>query len=233
MGQFRHLDLFSGIGGFALAASWVWREQHEIHSFVEIEPFAQKILKKHWPDVPIHDDIKNVTVDINANLLYIDKKGGVIMGRKKIAKYDEAVLMYEKGLSIQDCAEFFGITRQAMHKILKRRGVSFRSQKRENKDNHFFRGGKSNGQKRANHLVEKAIKKGIIVPQPCENGCTTKPFSDGRREVQAHHDDYNKPLEVRWLCQKCHHEWHKENTPKELIEPANVGRIDILTGGFP
>lgn len=28
MGQFRHLDLFSGIGGFALAASWVWGEQH-------------------------------------------------------------------------------------------------------------------------------------------------------------------------------------------------------------
>ena len=63
MGQFRHLDLFSGIGGFALAASWVWREQHEIHSFVEIEPFAQKILKKHWPEVPIHDDIKTYAHD--------------------------------------------------------------------------------------------------------------------------------------------------------------------------
>jgi len=49
--------LFSGIGGFALAASWVWGQQHEIHSFVEIEPFAQKVLKKHWPDVPIHEDV--------------------------------------------------------------------------------------------------------------------------------------------------------------------------------
>jgi DNA (cytosine-5)-methyltransferase 1 len=53
-----HLDLFSGIGGFSLAASWVWGEEHNIVSFVEIDKFCQKVLKKHWPDVPIHDDIR-------------------------------------------------------------------------------------------------------------------------------------------------------------------------------
>ena len=31
--------------------------------------------------------------------------------------------------------------------------------------------------------------------------------------VQAHHDDYTKPLEVRWLCVKCHHIWHRSNKP--------------------
>ena len=61
--KFRHLDLFSWIGGFALAASWVWDEQHEIVSFCEIEKFPQKVLKKHWPDVPIHDDIKTMKGD--------------------------------------------------------------------------------------------------------------------------------------------------------------------------
>jgi DNA (cytosine-5)-methyltransferase 1 len=55
-----HLDLFSGIGGFALAAQWVWGEEHNIVSFCEIEPFAQKVLKKHWPDVPIIEDVRNV-----------------------------------------------------------------------------------------------------------------------------------------------------------------------------
>lgn len=59
----RHLDLFSGIGGFALAASWVWGEEHETVSFCEIEPYAQKVLKKHWPDVPCHDDIKTLKGD--------------------------------------------------------------------------------------------------------------------------------------------------------------------------
>jgi len=66
----KHLDLFSGIGGFALAASWVWGEDHHIHSFVEIDPFCQKVLKKHWPDVPIHSDIKDYKHDGTAiNLL--------------------------------------------------------------------------------------------------------------------------------------------------------------------
>jgi len=54
----KHLDLFSGIGGFALAADWVWGDEHEIVSFCEIDPFCQKVLKKHWPDVPIISDIK-------------------------------------------------------------------------------------------------------------------------------------------------------------------------------
>ena len=51
----KHLDLFSGIGGFALAAKWLGIETIQ---FVEIEPYAQKVLKKNFPGVPIHDDIK-------------------------------------------------------------------------------------------------------------------------------------------------------------------------------
>ena len=54
-----HLDLFSGIGGFALAAKWAG---YETIQFVEIDPFCHKVLKKHWPDVPIHSDIKTFDV---------------------------------------------------------------------------------------------------------------------------------------------------------------------------
>jgi DNA (cytosine-5)-methyltransferase 1 len=51
----RHLDLFSGIGGFALAARWMgWQTVQ----FVEIEPFCQAVLKKNFPNTPIHGDIK-------------------------------------------------------------------------------------------------------------------------------------------------------------------------------
>jgi DNA (cytosine-5)-methyltransferase 1 len=52
----KHIDLFSGIGGFALAASWVWPD-HEVVTFCDIEPFARKVLAKHWPDVPISTNI--------------------------------------------------------------------------------------------------------------------------------------------------------------------------------
>lgn len=54
-----HLDLFSGIGGFALAASWVWPDYNPV-AFCEIDPFCQKVLKKHWPDVPVIPDIRKI-----------------------------------------------------------------------------------------------------------------------------------------------------------------------------
>jgi len=50
-----HIDLFSGIGGFALAARWAGFETVQ---FVEIDKFCQKVLNKNFPGVPIHDDIK-------------------------------------------------------------------------------------------------------------------------------------------------------------------------------
>jgi DNA (cytosine-5)-methyltransferase 1 len=50
----RHLDLFSGIGGFALAARWMgW----ETVGFCEIEDYPRRVLEKNFPGVPIHDDI--------------------------------------------------------------------------------------------------------------------------------------------------------------------------------
>ena len=52
----RHVDLFSGIGGFALAARWAGLETIQ---FVEIDPFAQRVLRKNFPDVPIHTDIRD------------------------------------------------------------------------------------------------------------------------------------------------------------------------------
>lgn len=51
------LDLFSGIGGFSLAAD---KFGIETIAFVEKEPFCQKVLKKHWNIVPIIDDIRKI-----------------------------------------------------------------------------------------------------------------------------------------------------------------------------
>lgn len=51
----RMIDTFSGIGGFSLAARWLGGI--ETVQFVEREPYCQRILRKHWPAVPIHDDI--------------------------------------------------------------------------------------------------------------------------------------------------------------------------------
>ncbi len=55
----RHLDLFSGIGGFALAARMVGG--YETVGFCEIEPYCQAVLRKHWPGVPIYDDVRSLS----------------------------------------------------------------------------------------------------------------------------------------------------------------------------
>lgn len=56
MKNLRVLDLFSGIGGFSYAAERIVGGFTTVQ-FVERELFCHKVLGKHWPGVPIHDDI--------------------------------------------------------------------------------------------------------------------------------------------------------------------------------
>ena len=52
----------------------------------------------------------------------------------------------------------------------------------------------------ARRKLNRAIELGTIARMPCEV-C-------GNSKVDAHHDDYTKPLEIRWLCRKHHAEHH-------------------------
>jgi DNA (cytosine-5)-methyltransferase 1 len=58
---FRHVDLCSGIGGFALGFEWA--ELSSPVLFCDIEPWSRKVLAKHWPDVPIAEDVKELAND--------------------------------------------------------------------------------------------------------------------------------------------------------------------------
>jgi DNA (cytosine-5)-methyltransferase 1 len=51
------LDLFSGIGGFSLGLE---RAGMRTIAFCEIDPYCQAVLRKHWPDVPIYDDVRTI-----------------------------------------------------------------------------------------------------------------------------------------------------------------------------
>lgn len=53
---------------------------------------------------------------------------------------------------------------------------------------------------KAHNAVNNAIKRGLLFSQPCEV-C-------GNPNTHGHHDDYAKPLNVRWLCAEHHKEWH-------------------------
>ena len=55
---------------------------------------------------------------------------------------------------------------------------------------------------KARTAVGNAMRSGKLTKLPC-NGC-------GNPEVQAHHNDYSKPLDVVWLCTRCHGKHHVE-----------------------
>lgn len=57
-------------------------------------------------------------------------------------------------------------------------------------------------------ITGNAIRDSRIIKKDCEV-C-------GNIKSQAHHDNYYEPLNVRWLCRKCHDEWHKFNTPQGM-----------------
>ena len=56
----------------------------------------------------------------------------------------------------------------------------------------------------ARYTTNNAVKRGLLVKQPCEV-CGTD------ENVEAHHDDYMRPLDVRWLCRTHHGEHHRMN----------------------
>jgi DNA (cytosine-5)-methyltransferase 1 len=58
------LDLFSGIGGFSLGLE---RAGHRTVAFCEIDSYCRAVLAKHWPDVPIFGDIRELTAEALAD----------------------------------------------------------------------------------------------------------------------------------------------------------------------
>lgn len=60
------LDLFSGIGGFSLGLE---RAGMETVAFCEIDEFCQKVLRKHWPNVPIYNDVRTLNYEGPVDLI--------------------------------------------------------------------------------------------------------------------------------------------------------------------
>ncbi len=54
-------------------------------------------------------------------------------------------------------------------------------------------------------------RRGKLIPQPCER-C-------GVEHAQKHHEDYTKPLEVRWLCRPCH---LAEHAPSKILAADGI-----------
>jgi len=58
---------------------------------------------------------------------------------------------------------------------------------------------------KAHNIVQVSIENGSLIRMPCE-------VCGAVNKIDAHHDDYSKPLNVRWLCRKHHLEHHRKLT---------------------
>lgn len=66
---------------------------------------------------------------------------------------------------------------------------------------------------RARQLVAWALQNHILKkPKKCD-WCNKEV-----NWIEAHHDDYNKPLLVEWVCKRCHHIYHARKSPKAKRE---------------
>ena len=74
----------------------------------------------------------------------------------------------------------------------------------------------------AGEHVQCAVDLGLLNPMPCAE-C-------GAKKTDAHHEDYTRPLAVRWLCRRCHKavhcarqidpQWIQRQNPKLRPTPA-------------
>jgi site-specific DNA-cytosine methylase len=266
------LSLFSGIGGLDLAA-----EAAGIRTVAmcERDPFCRAVLHKHWPYVPVFEDVTDLTGDDVILSLRDPKYEKLIemhdvegMSFRHIAKifkvssqsieqayrrrksregaqeqisiWDErfrsVVEMYASGLKTKEIAEKLNVPYHSAYNALRARENTFRQEDRlpNGAENRFYRHGKENPlrrqeRKKAALKVYKALQAGRLTkPEKCETcGSSIK--------IEAHHSDYNKPLDVMWLCKKCHFEWHldHEATERGIDRHGKATSIGLIHGGFP
>ena len=167
---------------------------------------------------------------------------------------DEMQELFLSGLSMKEVAEFAGISRQAVHQHfqklkIKRHANSsccpvVKHYKRQFDDHVTHHNGMQSlgkwmaseakttqvsedlyrQRQKAYIATQNALKRGILRPQPCEV-C-------GEEKAQAHHDDYTKPLDVRWLCVRHHNEWHRINGKGKLTTGLVADDGQLSREGF-
>jgi RNase P subunit RPR2 len=73
----------------------------------------------------------------------------------------------------------------------------------------------------AHNELSRAIKKGIIKkPDTC-----SLPGNEHGVRIESHHYDYSLPLDVIWLCSRCHTRYHRGTLPEDDVLRAEVNKL--------
>lgn len=115
-GKLRHLDLFSGCGGFTLAAKRSGGKV-ETTQFVELDPDCHTILKDHWPYIPIAKDIRDYHCqpgDFDLITAGFPCTGTSNAGTRTGLNHPESALFREVLRIIAECQPRFSIIEQPL-----------------------------------------------------------------------------------------------------------------------
>lgn len=142
---------------------------------------------------------------------YPERAGVCAHGKKRYSERDDALLreMFFKGLSWREMALEMGRTPQGVRYrayCLGLKRVEFTEVRGDHPSPNTVRNRryqeKNPEKRRAHKAVEWALSSHTLLKRPCEKcGCTN---------VDAHHHDYSAPLDVTWLCPRCHALEHRK-----------------------
>lgn len=133
-----------------------------------------------------------------------------LRGGGKLMPEDRTLLanLYKDGASIGSLAKRFGINPKSAKNLIVARSIPIRPYEPQARRERKWPAHSIPVHERwATRRLERSIARGLMIrPKSCSVcGC------DGK--INGHHDDYNKPLSVRWLCSSCHADWHSKHIP--------------------
>lgn len=143
----------------------------------------------------------------------IKRKCGKCKEEKKIEDFlPDKKKLYGRGYRCRKCdrERYNKWRKENWEEILRRYRERYKKNSREILDKKKkHKKAKQNPAKQKTRAITKyAIKVGHLIKKPCEV-C-------GNPRSQAHHNDYNNPFDIKWLCTVHHAEWHRFN---KAIEP--------------
>ena len=123
---------------------------------------------------------------------------------------EDSIYLHRAGFSIREVAVCFDVSTGTMLRALSKRNESKTTRVARN----------------TRCIVSMAISKGTLIPtNTCEVCKRVYEPVAGVRQIIGHHDDYNKPLDVRWLCNGCHRFWHVSNVAKGRLRTATFIKV--------
>lgn len=209
------LDLFSGIGGFSLGLER--SGGFKTVAFCEIDPFCRKVLAKHWPKVPIYDDVRTMAAYRTS-----EAPGNGFIRARSIPRQSSETIQRQSAVNV---GRFAPSDKNA------RQNQSTASQ-----------GAEHNSEETIDYSASISLSRGADYQSADPRCATTRPSMPNLRGPSNGCRPYNSSI-TRWpngnikpsitMPPLSHSEVQTGQKGGSNGSLEDVGPIDVICGGFP